>query len=64
MYRFTRSFPGDSAVKESTSNAGDMGFYPRVGKIPRRKQIHFAGKDTRKRPHKDRETLVQKAVKG
>jgi len=34
MYRFTRSFPGDSAVKESTSNAGDMGSTPGLGRFP------------------------------
>ena len=33
-------FPGGSESKESAYNAGDLGFYPWVGKIPwRREQI-------------------------
>ena len=34
----TKGFPGGSDGKESACSAGDLGFYPLVGKIPWRRE--------------------------
>ena len=62
MYRFVWSFPSDSAVKGSTSNAGDMGSIPGLGRFPGGNRF-ISQERIQERGLTKIETSVKKAVK-
>ena len=62
MYRFAWSFPSDSAVKGSTSNAGDMGSIPGLGRFPGGNRF-ISQERIQERGLTKIETLVKKAMK-